>query len=460
MPAAETTPGQRVGTEVAHLACSDAETPTIDREPPAEGVEPDDEERRRRVRRHGEVIDGRKVGQCVAPASEQPKPAMVCEDAAGVQGKSSQVGARRHLEAPEDPAGLLRLDVEHRGRRSLLHQNGDRRPGWILDVDELFDGSQVHSLILARDDGPRGHLAVRSQETTRFLLDKYVIPEIGAYPISGISAADVERVMSALTARGLATATRRRALSMMRLVFDYAIRDRRLSVNVARMVALPRGGTKREPHWLRPEQLGRLVMAVLPLCQPVVLFLGTTGCRFSEMAALRVDDVVQTPHGLGVRVHRAATQSKRTSGAVFGPTKTHQTRTVPVPAALDEYVRTRVAFTAPGGYLFPSPTGGVWTNTNFRARSGWMAATRRAGVEGTTIHDLRHTAASLLIAAGADVKAVQVILGHSTATMTMDLYGHLFSEATWQAMERLPVIPLMRAPRAIQGPPPLRNTTF
>ena len=59
----------------------------------------------------------------------------------------------------------------------------------------------------------------------------------------------------------------------------------------------------------------------------MVLFLGLTGYRFSEMAALRVDDVAQTPHGLGVRVHGAATQSKRTSGAVFGPTKTHQTRT-------------------------------------------------------------------------------------------------------------------------------------
>jgi len=55
-----------------------------------------------------------------------------------------------------------------------------------------------------------------------------------------------------------------------------------------------------------------------------------------------------------------------------------------------------------------------------------------------------------LIAAGADVKAVQVVLGHSAAT-TMDLYGHLFSEATWQAMERLPAIPLMETLRAI-GP--------
>ena len=194
-------------------------------------------------------------------------------------------------------------------------------------------------------------------------------------------------------------------------------------------------------------------MSVPELCRPVVLFLRLTGCRFSEMAALRVEDVVQTPHWLGVRVHRAAAQSKRTSGAVFGPTKTHQTRTVPVPAALDGYVRERVASTAAGGYLFPSPTGGVWTNTNFRARSRWMDATRAAGVEGTTIHDLRHTAASLLIAAGADVKAVQVILGHSTATMTMDLYGHLFSEATWQAIERLPTIPLMAAPPAIRPAP-------
>ena len=60
---------------------------------------------------------------------------------------------------------------------------------------------------------------------------------------------------------------------------------------------------------------------------------------------------------------------------------------------------------------------------------------------GTTIHDLRHTAASLLIAAGADVKAVQMILGHATATMTMDLYDHLFSEAPWVAMERMPMFP-------------------
>ncbi|WP_426595865.1 tyrosine-type recombinase/integrase [Cellulomonas sp. McL0617] len=268
-----------------------------------------------------------------------------------------------------------------------------------------------------------------------------MLPGIGRLPIGVISATDVERVLTAMTSRGLATATRRRALSVIRLVLDYAVRDRRLTVNVARAIPLPKGSTKREPHWLRADQLGRLADAVPPLCRPVVLFLGLAGLRFSEMCALRVDDVVQTPYGLGVRVHRAAPQSKRSSAAIFGPTKTHQTRTVPVPPTLESYVRTRIEAVPSGSYLFPSPTGAIWTNTNFRVRSRWTETTQAVGLAGTTIHDLRHTAASLLIAAGADVKAVQMILGHATATMTMDLYGHLFSEAPWVAMERMPMFP-------------------
>ena len=79
-----------------------------------------------------------------------------------------------------------------------------------LDAGSWIDparGRMTFAALAEEWQASRGHLAVRSQETTRFLLDKYVIPEIGAYPISGISAADVERVMSALTGRGHSTAT-------------------------------------------------------------------------------------------------------------------------------------------------------------------------------------------------------------------------------------------------------------
>jgi integrase len=284
----------------------------------------------------------------------------------------------------------------------------------------------------------REHLAARSQETTRYLLDRDILPVLGRAPVAVINPSDIERVLTAMTARHLATSTRRRALSVMRLVLDRALQDRRLSVNVAKQVPLPRGNTRREPHWLSAEDLGKLADAVPAQCRPVVLFLGLSGCRFSEMAALTVGDVIETPHGLGVRVHRAAPQSKKTSRAILGSTKTHRSRTVPVPNAVRRDIRARMATATSTDYLFPTPSGLIWTNTNFRLRSKWTASTRSAGLAGTTIHDLRHTAASLLIAAGADVKAVQTILGHASATMTMDLYGHLFSDAPWRAMELMP----------------------
>ena len=61
-------------------------------------------------------------------------------------------------------------------------------------------------------------------------------------------------------------------------------------------------------------------------------------------------------------------------------------------------------------------------------RAGFHVATTAIGIPELHPHELRHTAASLAIASGADVKVVQLMLGHSSAAMTMDVYGHLFSD--------------------------------
>jgi hypothetical protein len=53
------------------------------------------------------------------------------------------------------------------------------------------------------------------------------------------------------------------------------------------------------------------------------------------------------------------------------------------------------------------------------------------------VHDLRHTAASLWLASGADPKVVQAVLGHFSAAMTMDVYGHLIAANLWQSAARL-----------------------
>jgi integrase len=86
-----------------------------------------------------------------------------------------------------------------------------------------------------------------------------------------------------------------------------------------------------------------------------------------------------------------------------------------------------VAGKRPGDLVFTSPNGGPLRLGNWRIRV-FDPACAAAGIVGLTPHDLRHTAASLAIAAGANVKAVQRMLGHSSAAMTLDVYAGLFGD--------------------------------
>jgi len=68
------------------------------------------------------------------------------------------------------------------------------------------------------------------------------------------------------------------------------------------------------------------------------------------------------------------------------------------------------------------------TRTNDSSRGWFTQAVKRAGLESLTPHDLRHTAASLAVSSGANVKAVQRMLGHASASMTLDVYSNLFDD--------------------------------
>jgi integrase len=93
----------------------------------------------------------------------------------------------------------------------------------------------------------------------------------------------------------------------------------------------------------------------------------------------------------------------------------------------------------PGGLLFPDDRGGLLRNTNWRRRVFDRAA-GRAKLTPLRVHDLRHTAASLPIRAGASVKAVQAQLGHASATMTLDRYGHLWPDELDALADALDVV--------------------
>ena len=210
--------------------------------------------------------------------------------------------------------------------------------------------------------------------------------------------------------------------SQVRAWLDLAVADRMLVVNPATRVKLPRGVANREATFLNAGQLFALA-GEAGRDRDFILLLGLTGLRWGEAVALR---------GEAVDLDRRRLTISRTFGeisgkVVAGTPKSHATRWVPFPSILVQPLRERVEGHPPQDLLFTSPQGDVLRSGNF-AKRVLRPAAARAGVADLRIHDLRHTAASLAISAGANVKALQRMLGHESASLTLDTYGSLFED--------------------------------
>ena len=110
-----------------------------------------------------------------------------------------------------------------------------------------------------------------------------------------------------------------------------------------------------------------------------------------------------------------------------GTTKPHKNRTVPLPAFLLPYLARQCEGKGRDDLLFADGDGQYPLQPH--TKSGWLdRAVVAAGIPRVTLHDLRHTSASLAVSAGANVKAVQRMLGHASAAMTLDVYADLFDD--------------------------------
>jgi len=112
---------------------------------------------------------------------------------------------------------------------------------------------------------------------------------------------------------------------------------------------------------------------------------------------------------------------------VWDTPKNHQARSVPIPGFLADVLAEVVAGKTANDLVFTTWHGKPLRNLNFR-RDVFDKAAEDAGLVGLTPHELRHTAASLAVSSGANVKAVQRMLGHASAAMTLDVYSGLFDD--------------------------------
>jgi integrase len=276
--------------------------------------------------------------------------------------------------------------------------------------------------------------ATRSAKTVagyRSLLDTVVSPRWARVPLREIRYEDLQVWISGLSAdgsvrfegKGLSASRVRQAHQLVGAVLKFAVKAKHLPANPSEGIELPRL-PETEQRYLSHEQLHRVAVASGRL-RTLVLVLGYCGLRFGEATALRVSDVDVTARR--IRVRRSVTYVRRT-GRVEGPTKNHTSRTVPVPALVAKLLATEIADRAPEALVFTSARSGGYL-TLAQARYAFTKAAKAIeGCDGVRIHDLRHTCAALAISAGANVKVLQKLLGHKSAVLTLDRYGHLFPD--------------------------------
>jgi integrase len=228
-----------------------------------------------------------------------------------------------------------------------------------------------------------------------------------------------------------------------------AVDGGRLPRNVAEGIKLPKVQRK-EMHFLTAAQVETLADAIVPPYGVLIRLAAYTGLRPCEFVALKVGrlDLLRGT----VRVAEAAPE---VAGHLeWGGVKTHEARTVRLPRSVAEELGVYLAGRphGPADLVFTAPRGGPLRESKFvpdRFKPPIGAANEAIArldpasrpdllPEGLRLYDLRHTAASLMIRQGASVKAVQRQLGHATASITLDTYGHLFptswtrSPAAWR----------------------------
>lgn len=285
----------------------------------------------------------------------------------------------------------------------------------------------------------QAHLKRGARARYRQDLDNYVIPRWGTTPIDRIRFEDIaEWVGELATAPGrngkrpLGPSSIKGMHRVLHLVLGWGVKTGRLAVNPASGVPLPRKAPS-DHVYLTHTQVAKLADAAGPY-RVLVLLLAYTGLRWGEGSALRAKCV-----DLKRRRAHVVTAFAEDNGEIYEDTpKDHERRAVPLPPFLVAELKPIMQARKPDDLLFSAPRSGPLRAHNFRARE-FAAAVKAAGLGGlgVTPHKLRHTAASLAIAAGADVKVVQTMLGHASATMTLDVYGHLFPDRLDQVADAL-----------------------
>lgn len=270
----------------------------------------------------------------------------------------------------------------------------------------------------------QSHLKPSSLRSLRNVWEAKVKPYWGGRSIGSVKHTEVAEWLAGLETndeRPLGATSKRYARQILNSIFRDAVRDRRISFNPVEGVPMPKK-TRAAKTYLTHEQLQSFA-ACCGVYETLVLVIGYCGLRWGEAIALTTDDVDLLRGRIIINKNAVWLDGK----VHLGTPKSNVERSVPLIGMVAEKLEVHMRGVEPGGLIWTAPRGGYVPRPN--ARDGWWGmALRESGIPRVTPHELRHTAASLAVQSGANVKAVQRMLGHASAAMTLDVYADLFDD--------------------------------
>jgi integrase len=286
-------------------------------------------------------------------------------------------------------------------------------------------------------------LAPRTRADYTAMFQRYLTPELRARKLASLTASDIQNFVNGLVASGLGPRTIAMAHGAIRACLNKAVKLGKLPRNVACDAELPRKAHT-ERVFFGPNEARRFREAVRgsPWEAFFVLLL-FTGIRPGEALGLKWSDVEDGT----LRVRRALV---RVAGrdAALDDTKTGRGRRV-IPLgeqpleALQQHRRAQIQWRLKlgsayqdQGLIFANESGGFADSHNITGRH-FKPILKRAGLPPLRLYDLRHSCATLLLAAGEHPKVVQERLGHASIALTLDTYSHVVPGMQQRASERL-----------------------
>ena len=272
-------------------------------------------------------------------------------------------------------------------------------------------------------------------QSYRASIKNHITPAIGAMEVQAVKGAHIQRLYNSMTRAGLSGKTVKNTSAIMHKAFRVALKQGIIAANPCDAAELPKAERK-EIHPLADVEIPMFLSAIdgSPMRNAYALCL-FAGLREGECLGLSWGQVDFEKGRITIsqQLQKVRTEGKR-EYQITPSTKSGKPRTIEPPRIAFEYLRgERVkqlenrlragpAWSNPDDLVFTDESGGHYAIHTFYKRFKAIAAS--IGRPDARPHDLRHTAATVAIASGADIKSVQDLLGHATASFTLNVYAH------------------------------------